>query len=385
MNASSAAPRISVVIPTRDRSDKVLRCLLSLTRQSFKDFEVIVVNDGSRDDTLSQLERIAAEHPELNLRIIHHSHPRGANPSRNEAIRASRGSLIAFLDDDCAAEPLWLEKLQEPFAHEAVAAASGHVENVALSNIWERFFIGQHRVSSREANGILVANRIVAGNLLVRADSLDNTFDEDRAAIPKDVATSARGDEEGLRIKILRDGMLIAHAPDAVCLHDHPYSFRTFCQQAFRSGQSAARLALKYRLAPRWELLALLVAIVLLPFSVWRVEAITLSAVSFCLFTVAVLYNELALKKKSMLNASLTMPSLLIYYVLRSNGYTIELCISLRQLTISSKRGLVSDSDHNGTVPAFHATSAMSRGLTSEHSSVPASSSSDPASTTAKY
>src|SRR6056297_2897132 len=112
MNASSVAPLISVVIPTRDRSGKIMHCLRSLTQQSFKDFEVIVVNDGSSDDTQSQLETFAAEYSGLNLQVIHHPLPRGANPSRNEAIRASRGSLIAFLDDDCAAEPLWLEKLQ---------------------------------------------------------------------------------------------------------------------------------------------------------------------------------------------------------------------------------------------------------------------------------
>jgi len=327
MNASSAAPRISVVIPTRDRSGKILHCLHSLTRQSFKDLEVVVVDDGSQDDTQSQLETFTAEHRELNLQVIHHPFPRGANPSRNEAIRASRGSLIAFLDDDCAAEPLWLEKLQEPFAHEAVAAASGHVENVALSNIWERFFIGQHRVSSRDVNGILVANRIVAGNLLVRADFLDNTLDEDRAAIPKDVATSARGDEEGLRIKLLRAGKLIAHVPDAVCLHDHPYRFNTFCRQAFKSGRSTARLALKYRLPPRWELLAFLVSVFLLFVGYWRYEALAISAIAFSLFVFAVFYNELTLKQKSIHQSMATFPALMIYFLLRTLGYFGELLI----------------------------------------------------------
>jgi glycosyltransferase involved in cell wall biosynthesis len=265
MNSSSGNPRISVIVPTRDRSTKIIRCLESLTQQSFRDFEVIVVNDGSKDDTQLHLKTFAAEHSNLNLQIIHHPLPRGANPSRNEAIRASRGELIAFLDDDCAAEPQCLEKLQVPFTNELVAAASGHVENVALSNIWERFFIGQQRVSSKSVNGLLIANRLVACNMLVRPEFLVNALDEDRASVPNDVATSARGDEEGLRIKILRAGRAIAHAPDAVCLHDHPYNFRNFCRQAFKSGRSTARLALKYRLSPRWELVTLLASIFFSP------------------------------------------------------------------------------------------------------------------------
>jgi len=306
-----------------------MHCLRSLTQQSFKDFEVIVVNDGSSDDTQSQLETFAAEYSGLNLQVIHHPLPRGANPSRNEAIRASRGSLIAFLDDDCAAEPLWLEKLQEPFAHEIVAAASGHVENVALSNIWERFFIGQHRVSSKSVNGVLIANRLVAGNMLVQSAFLVNALDEDRATVPKNVATSARGDEEGLRIKILRDGNLIAHVPGAVCLHDHPYSFKSFCRQAFKSGRSTARLAVKYRLAPRWELFSLFATFLFLIGGFWRTEAVVVSLAAFCLFIAAVIYNELVLKKKAIALTIQTFPCLLVYYSLRTLGYVIEGTVGL--------------------------------------------------------
>jgi len=336
MNSSSGCPRISVIVPTRDRSAKIIRCLESLTQQSFRDFEVIVVNDGSKDDTQLHLEIFAAEQSNLNLQIIHHPLPRGANPSRNEAIRASRGELIAFLDDDCAAEPQWLEKLQYPFTNELVAAASGHVENVALSNIWERFFIGQHRVSSKSVNGLLTANRLVAGNMLVRSTFLMNALDEDRASVPNDVATSARGDEEGLRIKILRAGRAIAHAPDAVCLHDHPYSFRNFCRQAFKSGGSTARLALKYPLSTRWELVTLLASIFFFPFSFWRTEALAISFLSFCIFLAAVLYNELALKRKTVIQTISTIPALLIYFALRATGYLAELSAKLIKRLIPS-------------------------------------------------
>ena len=319
---------ITIVIPTRDRKDQLLRCLDSLRRQTHRGFEVIVVNDGSSDETASALASYFDHDLPFEFKTIHHSQPRGANPSRNEAIGKSNGTLIGFLDDDCIADNNWLERLRKPFCHAEVAAATGHVENIALSNQWERFFIGQHRVSSKQENGILIANRLVAGNLLVRSECLGGALDEDRATVSADMTTSARGDEEGLRIKIFRSGKLIAHVPEAICEHDHPYDFRSFCRQAFKSGRSTARLAKKYRLKPRWELLALAAAVVMLPVGFLRMELAVVCCLFFALFLFAVLYNELVLKQKSLWQTCETVPALLVYYTLRSAGYMMTFFIA---------------------------------------------------------
>jgi len=314
-------PLITVVIPTRDRQAKILRCLESLVQQTATNFEVIVVNDGSADQTQVVLAEFAEGNWPFVLQVINHPQPQGANPSRNEAIRAAKGDLIAFLDDDCTADSRWLEELQKPFGHANIAATSGHVDNTAVSNLWERFFIGQHRVSSRKRDNVFVANRIVAGNMLVCRSHLRRELDVDRADVDTDVATSARGDEEGLRIDILRAGKLIAHVPAAICYHDHPYRFRSFCRQAFRSGRSTARLGRKYRLTPRWELLALAAATICLPLAVWRIEFAVLGIACFALFAAAVVYNELRKKRKTIGQTIQTLPALLIYYGLRTIGY----------------------------------------------------------------
>jgi FkbM family methyltransferase len=329
MTDAIASPAVTIVVPTRDRQTKIMQCLESLKSQSFRGFEVIVINDGSRDETHRSLEQFAATDLPFELSIIHHREPKGANPSRNEAISVARSPLIAFLDDDCVADPEWLFEIEKPFGNQDVAAASGHVEDVACSNIWERFLVGQHRIASRFDDGVFVSKRLVAGNMMVRSDFLRDPLDEDRAPIPGDVTTSGRGDEEGLRIKILRAGKLIAHAPDAVCLHDHPHGFRSFCRQAFKSGRSTARLASKYRLSPRWELVASLACIFSLPFSIWRTEALAISFLSFCIFLAAVLYNELALKRKTVAQTMTTIPALLIYFPLRATGYLAELSAEL--------------------------------------------------------
>ncbi|MCP4888054.1 MAG: glycosyltransferase [Planctomycetaceae bacterium] len=258
------------------------------------------------------------------MKIIHHDEPRGANPSRNEAIQISTGSLVAFLDDDCEAIPGWLENLQQGFCSEQVAAVTGYVENRQLDNIWEKFFIGQHRVASKMVDGLRHARRLVAGNMMVRRQFLAAKLNEDRANAPRDMQTSARGDEEGLRIDILKAGGKIVYCPDAVVFHYHPHTANSFRRQAFKSGRSSARLAMKYRLSPRWELLFLLIAMVSLPMSFLWVPAAIISATCFTISACALLYNELTLKGKTIGQMFWTLPGLVIYSLLRSIGYALE-------------------------------------------------------------
>lgn len=96
-------PRVSVVIPTRNRLGSLQRALASVEEQRFRDFEVVVVDDGSTDGTASWLQRNGR-----GLEIIRTEQPSGAAAARNRAIRRSQGDLIAFLDDDDRWRPGYL-------------------------------------------------------------------------------------------------------------------------------------------------------------------------------------------------------------------------------------------------------------------------------------
>ncbi len=103
---------ISVVVATRDRSLRLSRLLDSLRAQTLESdrFEVVVVDDESRDDTTSVLERELARR-ELRLRSFRLEPSRGPAGARNEGWRAADGSLVVFTDDDCVADPGWLEAI----------------------------------------------------------------------------------------------------------------------------------------------------------------------------------------------------------------------------------------------------------------------------------
>ncbi len=87
--------RVSVIIPTFNRARKVVRAVSSVLYQTFKDYEIIVVDDGSTDGTREALTSVFPH-------IKYLSHPKnlGVSTARNIGIRASGSPLIAFLDSD---------------------------------------------------------------------------------------------------------------------------------------------------------------------------------------------------------------------------------------------------------------------------------------------
>lgn len=87
---------VSVIIPTSNRSELVVKAIASVWEQTWRPIEVIVVNDCSTDDTKAVLDALQSD----KLRVIHNDRPRGGAVARNQGIEAARGHYIAFLDDD---------------------------------------------------------------------------------------------------------------------------------------------------------------------------------------------------------------------------------------------------------------------------------------------
>lgn len=102
------SPNVSIIIPTYNRADTVGRSVKSVLDQSYKDFEIIIVDDGSSDNT-EEIIRQFQKHDDR-IRFIRHSNNKGAGAARNTGIKASGGRYIAFQDSDDTWEPEKLEK-----------------------------------------------------------------------------------------------------------------------------------------------------------------------------------------------------------------------------------------------------------------------------------
>src|SRR5512136_2135314 len=86
---------VSVIIPTFNRAHKIARAVASVLYQTFTDYEVLVVDDGSEDTTSEVLKPFRSR-----VKCIHHSKNLGVSAARNTGIAESHSPLIAFLDSD---------------------------------------------------------------------------------------------------------------------------------------------------------------------------------------------------------------------------------------------------------------------------------------------
>jgi glycosyltransferase involved in cell wall biosynthesis len=112
---------VTVVIPAFNRASTIGAAIRSVQAQTCQDWEAVVVDDGSRDDTARTVERCAID--DGRIRLIRHAETLGAQAARNTGIRHARGRWIAFLDSDDRWVPSSLDLRLE-------AAATHHVSVV---------------------------------------------------------------------------------------------------------------------------------------------------------------------------------------------------------------------------------------------------------------
>ncbi len=90
------APRVSVIIPTHNRADLLPRAVSSVLAQTFADYEILIVDDGSSDHTRCVL----TGYRNSKIRIFKHVASKNGSAARNTGLSHARGEYIAFLDDD---------------------------------------------------------------------------------------------------------------------------------------------------------------------------------------------------------------------------------------------------------------------------------------------
>ncbi len=111
-------PLVSVVLPTHGRPEKLGRALRSISEQTFGGWELVVVDDnGAGSESQARTEAVVREVSDpARLTYVAHEHNRGGGAARNTGIERSRGSFVAFLDDDDTWDPEKLALQVEAFA-----------------------------------------------------------------------------------------------------------------------------------------------------------------------------------------------------------------------------------------------------------------------------
>ncbi|MBR5451483.1 MAG: glycosyltransferase family 2 protein [Clostridia bacterium] len=92
-------PMVSLIIPFYNGENFVSRAVENLKKQDFRNFEIILVNDGSVDNTAQELENVKQNNADLDITVINKENG-GVSTARNQGIDAAKGEWICFVDDD---------------------------------------------------------------------------------------------------------------------------------------------------------------------------------------------------------------------------------------------------------------------------------------------
>jgi GT2 family glycosyltransferase len=228
----ATAPDVSVVVPTRDRARRLAGLLGALQGQTLAPdrFEVIVVDDGSRDGTADLLER-ASSGGRLSLRVLRLD---GAGPAaaRNRGWRDARAGLVAFTDDDCEPTAAWLEEGLRASARAPAAIVQGPTRPIPRERgLLERPFT-RTKLIERPGPWFQTCNIFYPKELLERLDGFDEVFPE---ALGEDTDLGWRAREAGAGLEFAEDAVVhhavealgpIAHLRQALRGADAVYAFR---------------------------------------------------------------------------------------------------------------------------------------------------------------
>lgn len=241
------APRISVVVCTRDPDEEILACLSALDRQEYPDHEIVVVDNAPRTDIVPRMiERAVRSTP---VRRVVEPRP-GVARARNRGWQAARGEVVAYIDDDEVADPHWLAEIARALRrHPSAAGLTGKILPAALetdAQCWFEQFGGHGKgrgfaplvfdpASHRTQHPLYPLPSFGAsGNMAIRREVLVELGGFDVALGP---GTPALGSED---TALICDLMLAGHTllfwPTAVVRHRHYEDWSGISRQFYGYG-----------------------------------------------------------------------------------------------------------------------------------------------------
>ena len=220
---------ISIIICTRDRPEALKECLRSVVKSNLRPLEVLIVDQSDNGHAKKWISQLAQKIP-LNLRYLHLDSV-GHTKARNEGVKASRGNIVAFTDDDCLVNDEWLNAMASEFNNPAVNCVCGHTFPANHKDRPKEAFLStlnhqQRRLVTGRGNPILIGR---GNNMAFRKSDLLKLggFNEQIGVGTKLYA----GDDFDLFYRLLESGGIIVHTPNAVILHVQPDDWQSILRK----------------------------------------------------------------------------------------------------------------------------------------------------------
>ena len=237
LDADKTVASVSVVVCAFNAESTLEDCLESLTHVDYPDYEVIVVDDGSRDRTGEIAERFQSAHPHL-IRVIRQDNA-GLSVARNVGAEAGRGSVIAYTDADCAVHPQWLLRLMRtmeagnyvgvggpniPPATDSIVAACVAASPGGPSHVM---------LDDRRAEHVPGCNMAFKRDVLLGIGGFDPQFRQ-------------AGDDVDICLRVLKTGGEIGYSHGAMVWHYRRTSAKAYFKQQAGYGRSEAMVRRKH-------------------------------------------------------------------------------------------------------------------------------------------
>jgi cellulose synthase/poly-beta-1,6-N-acetylglucosamine synthase-like glycosyltransferase len=236
-------PTFSIIVPAKNEGKVIGRFLDAVARLDYpKDrMEVIVVEDGSTDDTMG----ICTKHVEMqnvNVRVVHRPLCNGKPSALNYALGQAIGEIVAFFDADSVPASDALLNVSKYFEDPNVAAVQGRTSSINLNeNMLTRFISYEEAVwceaylQGKDALNLFV--HLKGSCQFLRRDVLKQLKGFDENALSEDMELSARLTERGYKIR---------YAPDARCWQESPADLRQLLRQRTRWFRGTMEVAFRY-------------------------------------------------------------------------------------------------------------------------------------------
>ncbi|MGB4837365.1 MAG: glycosyltransferase family A protein [Saprospiraceae bacterium] len=245
---------ISIIIPTYNRCIYLKRTLESLFLQniSFELFEIIIVDNGSTDETSELVNRYVVENQGTRIYYFYDSQP-GLLTGRHRGANEAKGDILCFIDDDVELSPGWLSGIYESFErYPEVSLVTGPVlpKYEVYPPEWVNYFFSKTPYGGKECSWlslidlgelehVIDPNYVWGLNFSIRKSDLIelNGFHPDN--IPKLYQMFQGDGESGLTMKALKLGKKALYNPDVLLYHQIPASrltYEYFDKRAFYQG-----------------------------------------------------------------------------------------------------------------------------------------------------
>jgi glycosyltransferase involved in cell wall biosynthesis len=205
LTSSGGSPKVSVVVPVYNGGREIARTVERILAQSLTPHEVIVVDDGSTDDTPEVLKKLGGRVTYLRQENA------GPASARNRGVGAATGDFVAFTDSDCAPDTEWLSNLLKGFEDGRVAGVGGTVRGVNRGLMSEYADVlrlyDPGRGDAGEVVYVATCNACFRREVLVEAGLFDERF------------RKPGGEEPELCMRIRERGYELRAAADALVLH----------------------------------------------------------------------------------------------------------------------------------------------------------------------